>query len=185
VLHVVESAEESLRKMNSKIVESDIAGFLAKYSPAIAAQLRDARAKLRTLFPRGFELIYDNYNTLAFGFSTTARASDALVSIAGYPKWITLFFLRGASLVDAKGLLQGQGTRVRSIRLAGADDLDKREIQALIAQAVRPFKAAFLAAPPFTTIVKSVSAKQRPRRPSPTSRPAARPKRLKSSSVKK
>lgn len=40
---------------------SQISVFLRKYTPALEAQLREARTRLRAMFPRGFELVYDNY----------------------------------------------------------------------------------------------------------------------------
>jgi hypothetical protein len=85
--------------------------------------------------------------------------------VAGYPKWVTLFFLHGADLRDTHGLLEGQGKQVRSIRLTEPKDINRPEVEALIAQAILPYESAFLAAPSLSTIVKSVSAKQRPRRP--------------------
>lgn len=151
--------------MNSDSVESQISGFLGKYTPAIEAQLRDARAGLRALFPRGFELVYDNYNALVFAISPSDRTPDAFISVTGYPKWITLFFLHGAGLHDPSGRLEGQGKQVRGIRLDDPRDIDTADVKALIAQAVLPHESAFLAAPSLTTIVKLVSAKQRPRRP--------------------
>jgi hypothetical protein len=151
-------------------VESQIAAFLGKYSPPIEARLRDARGRVRAKFPRGFELVYDNYNALVFGFSPTDRTPDAFLSVAGYPRWVTLFFLNGASLRDPSGLLEGDGKQVRSIRLEDAAQIDTPQVEALIAQAMSPCKTALLAAPPLTTIVKSVSAKQRPRRPTATTR---------------
>src|SRR5664279_2546591 len=93
--------------------EAEIATFLEKYSPEIAAQLRSARAKLQALFPRGCELVYDNYNALVFCFGPTDRASDAVLSIAGYPKWVTLFFAKGRMLQDpALGEKEGDPLRV-------------------------------------------------------------------------
>lgn len=44
--------------------ERRIAGFIDKYAPEIAAQLRDARQRLRAHFPRGVEMVFDNYNAL-------------------------------------------------------------------------------------------------------------------------
>jgi hypothetical protein len=78
----------------------EVAAFLAKYTPAIAAQTQAVREHLLRVFPRGFELVYDNYNALAFGFGPTQRASDLVVSVAAYPKWVTLFFLNGATLPE-------------------------------------------------------------------------------------
>lgn len=148
------------------LVESQIDACLGKYTPAVEAQLRAARTRLRSMFPRGFELVFDNYNALLFGISPTERAFDPFISVAGYPKWVTLFFLRGVDLHDPGGLLEGQGTQVRSIRLESASDIDTAEVEALIAQAVAPHKSAFLVAPTLVTLIKSVSARQRARRPS-------------------
>lgn len=152
--------------MNTVAVESQIADFLAKYTPEIAAQLREARTRLRAMFPRGFELVYDNYNALVFGISPTERTSDAILSVAGYPKWVTLFFLNGAGLHDPSGLLDGKGKQVRGVRLREPGILNTPEVEALIASAVGGRESAFIAAPGLTTIVKSVSPRQRPRRPS-------------------
>lgn len=160
--------------MNTNSVESQIAAFLARYSPAMEAQLREARSRLRAMFPRGYELVFDNYNALVFGISPTGLTTDSFLSVAGYPKWITLFFLNGTDLSDPNGLLEGQGKQIRSIRLNGPERIDAPDVQALIAQAVLPYGPALLSAPALTTAVKLVSAKQRPRRPpSDSATPAA------------
>ena len=154
--------------------------FIDKYTPEIAANLRTCRRKLRVLVPRGFELVYDNYNALVFGFAPSEKASTAPLSIAGYPKWVTLFFLQGASLVDPQSLLEGTGSQVRSIRLDSPDDLDKPSVEALVMQALEPCSAEFASAPKLKTIIKSISEKQRPRRPTEAKpRRAAAKKRTK------
>ena len=152
--------------MNHSETEAQIESFLAKYSPAIATELRAARGRLRASFPRGHELVYDNYNALVFAFAATVRTSDAFLSVAGYPKWVTLFFLHGATLDDPSGLLQGAGSQVRSIRLRSAEQLAEQPVQALIEQAARPHHEALFRSAALQTTIKSVSAKQRPRRPS-------------------
>ena len=151
--------------MSDADVEAQIAGFIGKYSPAIQSRLRAARKTLRSFFPRGFELVFDNYNALVFGIGPTDRTSDAFVSIAGYPKWITLFFLHGKDLEDPEQLLVGDGKQVRSVRLGGDGDLDKPAVRALIEAATAAHAASFATAPPLRTIVRTVVAKQRPRRP--------------------
>ena len=148
-------------------VEAQLDVFLGKYSPAIEAQLRQARARLRAGFPRGFELVFDNYNALVFAISPSGKRSDAFLSVAGYPKWVTLFFLNGAGLRDPQGLLQGQGKQVRGIRLNSAAEIDGAAVQALIAQAALPYAAAFRAAPTLSTEIRTVLASPRPRRPTP------------------
>jgi hypothetical protein len=142
-----------------------ISGFIAKFTPEIGKELVAARKNLRARFPRGYELVFDNYNALVFGFSPTEKASDSFISIAAYPRWINLFFLNGKALKDPAKLLQGSGTRVRSIRLSCAKDLKDAAVEALIAQAVSPMSSAMNRAPQLQTVIKMESAKQRPRRP--------------------
>jgi hypothetical protein len=151
--------------MKANAASGEIAGFIAKFSPEMVRTIKACRAKMRRIFPRGYELVYDNYTALAFGYAPSERASEVPVSFAAYPRWATLFFLQGAALKDPLGLLEGSGSRVRSIRLESASDLGKVAIKALIAQAVKPRAKQFAAAPRITTVVRAVSAKQRPRRP--------------------
>ena len=158
---ILQSVRASIRTPSP---EAAIKGFVAKYDPAIAAQLRACRKKIRALVPRGFEMVYDNYNALVFGFSPTERPSDALLSVIGYPRWVSIGFLQGASVADPDGLLRGTGNQVRGLRLGGPEDLDDPKVRALIKRALSASRAAFAAAPPLRTTVKSVSAKQRPRR---------------------
>ena len=151
--------------MNADATERRIESFVAEYTPAIAAQLRDARQRLRAHFPRGVEMVFDNYNALVFGIGPTDRTRESFISIAGYPKWVTLFFLNGADLDDPQGLLEGDGKQVRGIRLKTPADLDAPAVAALIAQAVAPHREALAAAPPLSTVIKMEVARQRPRRP--------------------
>lgn len=145
--------------------ERRIDGFIDKYTPAIAEQLRDARQRLRAHFTRGVEMVFDNYNALVFGIGPTDRTRESFISIAGYPKWVTLFFLNGADLDDPQGLLEGDGKQVRGIRLKTPADLDAPAVAALIAQAVAPHREALAAAAPLSTVIKMEVARQRPRRP--------------------
>jgi hypothetical protein len=128
--------------MADAATEARIESFVAKYTPAIAAQLRDARKRLRARFPRGVEMVFDNYNALVFGIGPTDKSRDAFISIAGYPRWVTLFFLDGASLHDPEGLLQGDGKQVRGIRLRTPQDIDSPAVGALVAQAAALHAAA-------------------------------------------
>jgi hypothetical protein len=144
--------------------------FIAQYTPKIAAQLRRTRADLRKLIPKGYELVYDSHNALVFAFGPTARASEFVISIAAYPKWVTLFFSRGKALEDPQGLLEGAGAEVRSIRLAPFSLLRSRPVRALIRQALAAHADSFKQAPALTTVLKAISPKRRPRKPPPYNR---------------
>ena len=145
--------------------ERRIETFVAKYTPDIAAQLRDARQRLRAHFPRGVEMVFDNYNALVFGIGPSERTRESFISIAGYPKWVTLFFLDGASLEDPQSLLEGEGKQVRGIRLKTPADMGTPAVAALIEQAIASRRDALAVAAPLSTVIKAEVEKQRPRRP--------------------
>ncbi len=140
-----------------------VASFLAKYSRDVARVGRAVRSKIRKRLPGAVELVYDNYNALVFAFGPTERPSELILSVALYPRWVSLFFAQGATLPDPEGLLQGSGSRIRHVVLEREGDLDSAPICALVEAAVMSHPE--VNAGRGRTIVKSVSARQRPRRP--------------------
>ncbi len=151
--------------------ERQVAGFIAKYSPRVARVARQARGKIRKLLPGAVELVYDNYNAVALAFGPTERSSELILSIALYPRWVSLFFTRGAELDDPRGLLRGSGNRMRHIVLESAATLDRAPVRALVREAVATHPKP-LARGRGRTIIRSVSVRQRPRRPAPATKPA-------------
>jgi hypothetical protein len=132
----------------------------------MAAAARKARAAMRKQIPGGIEFVYDNYNALVFGYGPTERPSDAVLSLAIMPRWVTLCFLKGTKLPDPTKLLKGSGSTVRNVRLIAPVLLETPQIQRLIEIAIAGANPKFpgsVSAP--RTVVKSISAKQRPRRP--------------------
>jgi len=150
---------------NDKAPEEQLGGFIAKYSPEIGALAHAALAKMRARLPGAIELVYDNYNALAIGFSPTERTSDVIFSIALYPRWVSLFFFPGVGLPDPQKLLKGSGKTVRHIVLENASDLDKPAVKALMKLALERAGKPLDKKNRSRIIIKSVSAKQRPRRP--------------------
>jgi len=140
-------------------------GFIAKFTPEMAALIRAARAKMRKRMPQALELVYDNYNFFVIGYGPSEKAGEAIFSLAAQAKGLSLCFLQGARLPDPHRLLRGSGNVVRNIRLDAADTLDRPEVAALIAVALERAKAPLPLKGRHQLIIKSVSAKQRPRRP--------------------
>jgi hypothetical protein len=143
--------------------------FLAKYDPEIATFARRALAKMRKLVPGAIEMVYDNYNWLVIGFGPSERPSEAIFSLVLPPGRVTLCFLQGAGLPDPAKLLQGKGNVVRNIRLysLGEPDervLDDREVLDLINVALNRAKVPMPTVARRKLIIRSISAKQRPRR---------------------
>jgi hypothetical protein len=151
--------------MKTESAEKQLDRFLDAFTPEVSELARKTLAKLRKLLPNAKELVYDNYNALAIGFAPTERASEGIFSIAVYPMHINFFFLQGAKLSDPDGLLQGKGAVARHIRLEDEKTLDRADVKAMMATAMKMAEVPFDKKTEYTLIIKSVSAKQRPRRP--------------------
>lgn len=144
--------------------EIQLTRFIGKFTPAMQEQIRACRAALRQRLPNAVELVYDNYNFFVIGYGPTTKSSEAWFSLTADRNGTSLVFLqRGPELPDPHQLLRGAGKKVRSISLTGPETLTRPEVEALIQAelelaSIPPTQAAGPA-----LIIKSVSAKQRPR----------------------
>lgn len=157
--------KKSAKESSSPSAAKQVAGFIAKFDPAIAKLIRACRAEIRKRYPSAIELVYDNYNALAIAYSPTETLSDVVFSLAVYPRGVSLYFMYGRSLPDPNKLLQGNGTQGAFIRLEGVKTLDDSQVKELLATAVKRQKPSLSGKGRGHTVVKSISAKQRPRRP--------------------
>lgn len=144
--------------------EDQLRGFIAKFEPKHQRLIRAVRRVLRRKFPTAHELVYDNYNFFVIGYCPTERPSDCIFSIAAASNGISLCFIHGASLPDPKKLLVGAGKQTRFLRLESAAVLDRPEVKSLFSHAVAESKAPMPTKGRGKLIIRSVSAKQRPRR---------------------
>jgi hypothetical protein len=162
------AAAERLRA-DDKRARADLDVFIARYTPEIAARIRSCIARMRARLPGAIEFVYDNYNALVIGYGPTERPSAALFSIVAYPGRVSLCFIQGVKLVraggDPDGLLQGDGNQVRFVRLTSAAMLGTRGVRALLTRSLAQSPKKIDRKVPLRTIIKAVSAKQRPRRP--------------------
>jgi hypothetical protein len=143
---------------------TQVASFIAKFDPANAKLIRACRSMMRKRLPAANELVYDNYNFLAIGYSASERASDCVVSLACGSNGVSLSFYYGATLPDPDRLLLGSGNQNRFVRLPSAATLQEPAVERLLRAALAQAKTPMPASGRRRTIVKSISAKQRPRR---------------------
>ena len=144
--------------------EALLAGFIEKFDPPNQALIHAVRKALRKRFPTACEMAYDNYNFFVLGYSPTERPSDAIVSMAAGASGVGVCFLRGKTLPDPKKVLLGSGNQTRFIRVPSVDVLARPEVKVLFAEAIKQSPTRF---PPTGTtklVIRSISAKQRPRR---------------------
>ena len=146
--------------------KKQLAIFMARFTPEVAGLGEAVLARMRSLFPGAIQMVYDNYNFLVIGFGPTERASEAIFSIAMSARGVSLCFLQAGrpKIPDPKKLLRGTGKQARHLRLESATVLEDAAVKSLMLHAQ---KLAIVPFDPHATgqlIVKSVSAKQRPRR---------------------
>jgi hypothetical protein len=139
-------------------------GFIDKFEPVHQALIRAVRKGLRARFAGAWELVYDNYNFFVIGYGPTERPSDCVVSLAASAKGVSLCFMHGVSLPDPEGLLSGSGRQTRFVRVDSAATLKRPAVEALMAIARERSPIPFTPKGRGQLVIRSISAKQRPRR---------------------
>jgi len=125
--------------------------FLSEFEPVIVERARTVLERLRALVPGGF--------------SASERPSEAVLSIAIFPRKVVLCFLQGVSLPDPDHLLRGGGNQVRSLELTTPQVLERPAVRLLVREALMRSVVEFDPSLPNRLVIRSISAKRRPRRP--------------------
>lgn len=144
---------------------------LRKFLKPFPEDVRDRALWLRDfvwrLYPNANELIYDNYNAVAFGWSPTDRAGDVFCSIAvGRSSHNVHFgFYWGSKIEDPEGILLGAGNQYRYILVHKKSEFPKAYITKLMKEAYAYSVAKMKENKPLlkgATITKSISRSKRP-----------------------
>ena len=114
---------------------AQFSALLSRFPREIVALVKRCLPRLRRAFPGANQLVYDYSNSLVVAFAMSERGYEAIVAMAILPREVKLFFDK--SLADPHGLLEGSGTKVRSVTLETASDLDHGDLQALIKAAIK------------------------------------------------
>ena len=144
----------------------DLMKFLEPFPENIKETALWMRDFVWDLYPKANELIYDNYNALAFGWSPTEKMSHIFCSVAAYRSGKNLHFgfYWGSQIKDPKKMLLGEGNQYRYLLITKKEDLPKTYVKQLLKEAftnslmkVKDPKQIVHG----KTITKSVSAKKR------------------------
>ena len=150
----------------SKENVSDLVKFMLPYPDSVKSAALWLRELVWELYPNANELIYDNYNTVAFGWSPTDKAGDVFCSIAVFKGHVNFGFNRGSEIPDRKKILLGDASLYRYIKVKDKADFPVEDIKQLLEMAyensisrLKPQKKIIKG----ETIVKSISpVKRRP-----------------------
>jgi len=144
--------------------EKQLDAFIGKFGADDQRRIRAVRRAVRKRLPTANELVWDNYNFFVIGYSPTERPADSIISIAARANGVGLCFIYGATLPDPQKILSGAGRQTRFLRLESARTLALPEVESLLAAAIAQADTPFPAAGRGKLIIRSISAKQRPRR---------------------
>jgi hypothetical protein len=144
----------------------DLLKFLSPFPDDVRATALWLREFVWDLYPQANELIYDNYNALAFGWSPTNRVGHTFCSIAvGRTSHNVHFgFYWGSQISDPEKILSGQGNQYRYILVPDRRKFPKTYIKKLVKEAYANSVAKVKDLKQFRkgeTITKSISAAKR------------------------
>jgi hypothetical protein len=116
---------------------TDLIKFLKPFPADIQETALWLREFVWNLYPKTNELIYDNYNAVAFGWSPTDKVGHTFCSIAvGRSSHNVHFgFYWGNEIADPDKILLGQGNQYRYILVKSKEDFPKAYIKKLIKEA--------------------------------------------------
>jgi hypothetical protein len=156
----------------SKDQIEDLKIFLTPFGDNIAELALWLREFVWDLYPMTNELIYDNYNALAIGWSPTDKVGHTFCSIAigRTSKNVHFGFYWGSQISDPEKTLMGQGKQYRYILVKNKRDFPEAYIKKLLTEAfanslakVKDPKQIMEGA----TITKSISAVKREKKKIP------------------
>ena len=160
----------------SKEQTKDLLKFLKPFGKDITELVMWLRDFAWGLCPKANELIYDNYNAVAFGWSPTDKVGHTICSIAvgRSSKNIHFGFYWGNEISDPDNILLGQGNQYRYILVTDKKTFPKAYIKKLVNEAYANSLAKVKDPKQIInsqTIVKSVSSKKRPEKGKKTAKP--------------
>ena len=121
----------------SKEQTKDLLTFLKPFPKEIQERALWLRKFVWDLYPHCNELIYDNYNAVAFGWSPTDRVGHTFCSIAvGRSSHNVHFgFYWGSQIADPRKILLGEGNQYRYVLVKSREDFPKAYIKKLVKEA--------------------------------------------------
>ena len=156
----------------SKEHTKDLLKFLKPFSKEIIERVLWLREFIWDHYPQTNELIYDNYNALAFGWSPTDRVGHTFCSIAvgRTSNNVHFGFYWGSEISDPDKILLGEGNQYRYILVPDKNKFPKAYIKKLVKEAYANSLAKVKDKKQIMngqTIVKSISTKKREKKGKP------------------
>jgi len=150
----------------SKEDKDELLKFLQPFGDGITDLVLWLRVFVWDQYPQANELIYDNYNAVAFGWSVTNKVGHTFCSIAvgRSSKNVHFGFYWGNEISDPEKILLGKGSQYRYILVKSKENFPMDYIAKLVKEAYSNSYSKVKEHGQIIngkTMVKSVSAKKR------------------------
>ena len=106
--------------------------ILYESTPEIQAMAWKIRALILEAVPDAVEVLSIRDRTAVYGHNPAMRDRDQLVYIALPKEWARLGFYYGGELSDPEGLLEGEGKRLRHIKVRSEADVQSPAVRELV-----------------------------------------------------
>ncbi len=117
-------------------MEIEVREFLDNYPTPVQDLALAVRAVVLDLVPEARERIYTGWRIIAFSFDGSMQSQFCAVQPNKGAGRVNLHFPAGVELADPGHLLEGDGKRMRHIKITSlADELFVERIQALVTEA--------------------------------------------------
>jgi hypothetical protein len=105
--------------------------FIESYPPDSRRIIEKLREIIKAEMPGTQETVYHG----ALGYSPTGQPYDRIVYVMPAKKHITLGFFFGTHLKDPKGLLTGEGSRMRHVKVRTVEEAGDPALRGLVKDA--------------------------------------------------
>ena len=150
-----------------RAAEAQLRELIAKFAPAQKRLISSVRRWLQKRLPTGHELVYEYSDFVVISHSPSEHGYQGVFAIRASADGVKLYLNNGKELPDPAKLLQGSGKQTRWIPLEGASTLTRPAVACLIEEAIAHNQVPFAPTARGQVIIRSSSAQQSRRRPTP------------------
>jgi len=109
--------------------------ILTGLDEGVARTARRARALIAEVHPEAVEVVWPAQGSAGYGVGPR-KMSDHYAYLFPHKRHVNLGFMRGATLDDPEGLLEGSGKALRHVKIRAEGDAEGPALRALLAAAV-------------------------------------------------
>ena len=144
--------------------EAELRSLIARIAPKHQRLIVAMRRSLRKRLPTAHELVYEYRDWIVISYSPNERGYEGVLAIRASANGVELHFNRGKDLPDPDELLRGSGKQVRSIQMESKSTLARPAVARLVDEAIARNPVPFADTRRGPGVIRSASAKKRPRR---------------------